>query len=347
MKKKLVLGIETSCDETALALVQDGKVICSLISSQAELHAKYGGVIPEIAARKHLEVIPFLYRDLLTQSGIKAEEIDLIAVTQGPGLIGALLVGSSFAKGLALSLNKPIMPLNHVHAHVHGALLGLDEKNKQEDMFPAISLVASGGHTNLFYMKSPVDFELLSQTTDDACGECFDKVAKLLKLSYPGGPIIEKKAREGDPKQIKMPRMMTDKKNLNFSYSGLKTHVYYLLKNEKEMTDKKLADICASFQENAFEQMVRKIKQAYLLKPETKSILIAGGVSANKRFRSYLAEEISCPLFFPELSYCSDNAAMVAAYGEALYENKETREKHLSTNYNFDVYSRYHQFLEE
>ncbi len=347
MDKKLVLGIETSCDETALALVQGREVILSLISSQAELHAKFGGVIPEIAARKHLEVISLLYQDLLSQTGIAPKEIDLISVTQGPGLIGALLVGSSFAKGLALSLNKPIMPLNHVHAHVHGALLGLDKKISDAELFPALSLVASGGHTNLFSMKSSVDFELMAQTIDDACGESFDKVAKLLGLSYPGGPIIEKKAMNGDPKAIKMPRMMAGKKNLDFSYSGLKTHVYYLLKNEKEITDKRLSDICASFQDNAFEQMIRRIKQALLLKPETKSILIAGGVSANKRFRFLLEQEVDCALYFPALDYCSDNAAMVAAYGAALYKNEKTREQYLSSNYNFDVYSRYHQFLEK
>ena len=234
MKDELVLGVETSCDETAVALTRGREVIASLVSSQIDLHAQYGGVIPEIAARKHLEVISPLYKDLLAQSKIKPEEIDLIAVTRGPGLVGALLVGSTFAKGLALALDKPLIPVNHVHAHVHGALLGLDKNLKDEEIFPALSLVASGGHSSLFAMKDSLSFELMGQTIDDACGECFDKVGKLLGLPYPGGPHIEKRAIPGDPKSVKMPRMMTDKKQLNFSYSGLKTHMYYLLKKKRK-----------------------------------------------------------------------------------------------------------------
>lgn len=343
-KTPLVLGIETSCDETALSLIQNKKVLISLVSSQIKDHAKFGGVIPEIAARKHLEVIPRLFDQLIEEAKIKPKDIDLISVTQGPGLVGALLVGSSFAKGLALSLEKPILPVNHVHAHVHGALLGLDESVKDSELFPALSLVVSGGHTNLFYMKSSVDFELLAQSIDDACGECFDKVAKMLGLSYPGGPILEQMALGGDSAKFKMPKMMAKQKQLDFSYSGLKTHVYYLIKSMTDITDQDVADICASFQDNAFEQIIRRLKQVYASRSDLNSILIAGGVAANKRFRALISSEINLPIFFPDLAYCSDNAAMVAAYGEALYKNPKTREAHLSLNYDFDVYSRYHQF---
>lgn len=343
----LILGIETSCDETALALIKDGKVLASLVSSQIEDHRKYGGVIPEIAARKHLEVLPVLYEELLKITSIQQEEIDFITVTRGPGLVGALLVGCSFAKGLALSLGIPLLPVNHVHAHVHGALLSLEENLETSSLFPSLSLVVSGGHTNLFFMKSPTDFELIAQSLDDACGECFDKVSKMLGLSYPGGPIIEKTAQGGDPKFFVMPKMMAKSRKLDFSYSGLKTHVYYLLKANPELKETHLKDLCASFQENAFEQIVRRLKQASKLYPELKSILIAGGVAANKRFRFLLEQDLTVPVFFPKLDYCSDNAAMVAAYGEALYKKTKSEGLKLTESYDFDVSSRYHQMIQE
>lgn len=338
----LIIGIETSCDETALALIQNGKILVSLVSSQVKDHARFGGVIPEIAARKHLEVISHLYNDLLLQAGVKESDIDLITVTQGPGLVGALLVGNVFAKGLAANLGVPLLPVNHVHAHVHGALLSLEDGKKSEDIFPCLSLVVSGGHTNLFYMKSSIHFELVSQSLDDACGECFDKVGKMLGLPYPGGPIIEKTARKGDPTKFPMPKMMTKTKTLDFSYSGLKTHVYYLLQGEKTpLNEETLANICAAFQDNAFEQLVRRLKQACKLFPEVKSVLIAGGVAANLRFRELLSEHLKVPAVFPDLRYCSDNAAMVAAYGEAIY--KARGEASLKQDLGFESYSRYHE----
>jgi N6-L-threonylcarbamoyladenine synthase len=339
----LTLGIETSCDETALALVQNNStVIESLVSSQISTHAQYGGVIPEIAARMHLESLHPLYEKLVKENGLSVKDIDIIAVTQGPGLIGALLVGTSFAKGLALALGKPLVPVNHIHAHVHGALLGLPDKPKEtEDVFPALSLVVSGGHTNLFYMKSPVEFHLVAQSLDDACGECFDKVAKLLKLSYPGGPAIEQLARQGDPKAIRMPKILGDKNRLEFSYSGLKTHMLYLLEKEAQLTTQKKADICASFQDAAFEQIIRKLQLAYKKHElEVKSILIAGGVSANKRFRTLLHESFDpLPLFFPDVKYCSDNAAMIASYGTYLYQKFSS--SYDNSNHTWEAYSRY------
>ena len=334
----LALGIETSCDETALALVQNHRIVQnSLISSQMTTHAKYGGVIPEIAARMHLEALDPLYLEISSQANIA--DIDIIAVTQGPGLIGALLVGTSFAKGLALALNKPLVPLNHIHAHVHGALLGVDES--ESSIFPALSLVISGGHTNLFYMKSPVEFELIAQSLDDACGECFDKVAKLLGLSYPGGPVIEKLARQGDPKRFPMPNILSAKNRLEFSYSGLKTHLLYLVEKETPLTDQKKYDICAAFQDAAFEQVIRKLKLAYSrYQGDVNSILIAGGVSANQRFRSLLTSSFtSLPLLFPDLAYCSDNAAMIAAYGSYLYESFPEYYQKLPQDW--EAYSRY------
>jgi len=209
----LVLGIESSCDETAIALVRDGReVLSSLVSSQIKVHAPYGGVVPEIAAREHLRSVRGLWKEAMNQAGIRPESIDLIAVTQGPGLIGALLVGASFARGLGTSLNKPLLPVDHVHGHVHGALLGLPSDIGEQDVFPALSLVVSGGHTNLYYMKSPVHFQLVASTVDDACGECLDKVAKLMGLPYPGGPHIEKLAKNGDPAAFRMPKMVPEKK---------------------------------------------------------------------------------------------------------------------------------------
>ena len=194
----IVLGIESSCDETAVAIVKDGNnVLSSVISSQVAKHAPYGGVIPEIAAREHLNAIGPLFNQAIKEADIDPSQIDLIATTQGPGLVGALLVGSTFAKGLGVSLGVPVLPVDHVHAHVHGALLGLPESvGSASDLFPALSLVVSGGHTNLYWMESPVQFRLLAATVDDACGECFDKVARMWNLPYPGGPVIEKMAKD-------------------------------------------------------------------------------------------------------------------------------------------------------
>ena len=338
-----ILGIETSCDETAVAIMDNGTLKKSLVSSQIEIHAKYGGVIPEIAARKHLEVIRKLFNQLLEETKIKVNEIDLIAVTQGPGLVGALLVGVSFAKGLSIALNKPIIPLNHVYAHVHGALLGLSADIVKSQVFPCFSLVVSGGHTNLFYMKDPVSFEHLVESSDDACGECFDKVAKLLGLAYPGGPIVEKLAKKGNRDRFSMPEILSDKKQLSFSYSGLKTHMYYLIQKFDQLSKNDISDLCASFQDAAFEQIIRKIKcVSELTKYDAKSILVAGGVAANQRFRQLLHNNFNLPIHFPELAYCSDNAAMVAAYAHQLYLNDKKRIDLENIQHDFEVYSRFH-----
>ena len=342
LSNSLVLGIESSCDETAVALVRGGReVVHSLIASQVTIHAQYGGVVPEIAAREHLRVLHPLYKQLMVESGTSADQIDAIAVTQGPGLVGALLVGASFAKGLALSMNKPLITVDHVHSHIHGALLGVSETNgtaKAADLYPLIALVVSGGHTNLYFMRSPVEYELLAHTMDDACGECFDKVAKILGLAYPGGPHIERLARAGRIGKIDMPRMVERKAQMAFSYSGLKTHMVQLLqRTAKPLSEEFIADACASFQEEALGQIVRKLESAVIMRPEAKTVLVAGGVAANQRFKELCAKSLRLPVVFPPLQYCSDNAAMVAACGWHHMKDKPVS----GGIHDWDVFSRY------
>ncbi len=331
----LILGIESSCDETAAAVVEDGRVVkSSVIASQIQTHQLFGGVVPEIAAREHLKKIDPIVRQGLTDAGVTLADIDGIAVTQGPGLIGALLVGVSYAKGLAIASRKPLIPVNHVHAHVHGAFLGLREE--PSTLFPCLAMVVSGGHTNLYFMRAPTDFELMATSIDDACGESFDKVAKIMGLGYPGGPAIERLAANGDPSGYPMPRMVSRKSRLEYSYSGLKTHMVNLWQREKEhISEQGRANLCAAFQEEALDQIVRKFATALELRPETKSILIAGGVAANQRFRQMMLEKIRRPAYFPELRFCSDNAAMIAALG--YFEFKQN--SHL--NDVWDAFSRY------
>jgi N6-L-threonylcarbamoyladenine synthase len=337
----ITLGIESSCDETALALLEKGRIIkASVISSQIATHAKYGGVVPEIASRQHLQSLRFLFSKLLQQADMSVEDIEQIAVANGPGLLGCLMVGTSFAKGLAYSLSCPLIPVNHVRSHIYGALLSA--KEDWESLFPAMSLVVSGGHTHVYIMESLLDFTLKSHTQDDACGECFDKVAKLLDLPYPGGKYIEEFARKGDSKSFKMPVIMP--KSLNFSYSGLKTHMLYLLKKQKYPLSEQLkSDICASLQEAAFMQIASKSKsicEAYQ-NGKIKSILIGGGVSANLRLQDILKEELSLPLYAPRRHLCSDNAEMVAAYGYQLSQQKPY--KKYSWEDKWQSYSRYGQ----
>ncbi len=336
----IVLGIESSCDETAFAIIKDGrKVLSSKISSQSEQHALYGGVIPEIAAREHLRALVPLFEQTLNEANISPENIDLIGITQGPGLIGALLVGVSFAKGLARSLGKPLVPVNHVHAHVHGALLGLKD---DDTVFPCLALVISGGHTNLYFMKNAIDFQLLASSIDDACGESFDKVAKLLGLGYPGGPAVEKLARSGNADQVAMPRMLDQRERMAFSYSGLKTHVRNLLAKENDkLTQQRTYDICAAFQREAFDQILRKLQNALTLFPQTQSILVSGGVAANAYFRELLTTQTKLVCHFPHLKYCSDNAAMIAALAWYQYQGSSHRDEF--NNLGWEAYSRYEE----
>lgn len=330
----LILGVESSCDETAIALVKDGRdVISSMIASQTTVHAKWGGVIPEIAAREHLNAIFQTFEQAMTESGLTLSQIDAIGVSQGPGLVGCLLVGAAFAKGLAQSLEKPLYPVNHVHAHVSGALLGISESS--ERIFPTLSLVVSGGHTNLYYMKSPSHFELLAHTMDDACGESFDKVGKMLGLPYPGGPHVEMLARQGCAGKVQLPKMVEKKSLLTFSYSGLKTAVSHAV-NRPEQSQASKADIAYAFQEEALGQILRKLETALSIRPETRSIIVAGGVAANSRFREVMQTKFRLPVWFPPLKYCSDNGAMVAAM--AYYEHCDGKN---GSGIDWDVFSRY------
>jgi len=327
----LVLGIESSCDETAVALVRSGgHVLCSKIASQIDVHAVFGGVVPEVASREHLRAIQPIYAQAMQEAGVTIDEVDAIAVSQGPGLIGSLLVGVSFAKGLAVGQNKPLVPVDHVHAHIHGALLGLES----DDVFPTVALVVSGGHTNLYFMEDAVTFKLLATSIDDACGECFDKVGKVLGLGYPGGPKIEAIAKEGVIGKVPMPKMVEQKDRMEFSYSGLKTHMINLLRKK---TDYSQEDICAAFQEEALGQIIRKLTVALKNNPQAKSILIAGGVAANQRFRE-LTSKFKIPVHFPSLQYCSDNAAMIASM--AHYQIKSAGLDAFRTT-EWDSYSRY------
>ena len=343
----LILGIESSCDETAVALVEDGRVVrASVIASQFDAHLPFGGVVPEVAAREHLRNIDPLFRQALAEAEIQAHEIDAIAVTQGPGLIGALLVGVAYAKGLALGLGKPLVPVDHVQAHVHGALLGV---TPTAAFYPALALVVSGGHTNLYRMRGPTHFHLLACSVDDACGESFDKVAKILGLGYPGGPAIERLAASGDPNLIAMPHMVQQKNRMEFSYSGLKTHMSNQVRQAKAaavdgntLEPAYVSDICAAFQEEALGQIVRKLAAALQLYPETRQVLVAGGVAANQRFRRLMAEQIDRPALFPAQSYCSDNAAMIAAYGFHVWrEGQGHGHGHGQDLHQWDAYSRY------
>lgn len=336
----LIIGIESSCDETAVALVEDGqRVLVSLVSSQTAVHLPFGGVVPEIAAREHLRVIDPLVAKALEDAGKSWDAVDGVAVTQGPGLIGALLVGVAYAKGLALALGRPLIPVDHVHAHVHGALLGVEAKH--QDVYPTLALVVSGGHTNLYRMPSPTQFELLASSVDDACGECFDKVAKLLGLGYPGGPQVEALAKGGDPKQIAMPRMVGQKSRLDFSYSGLKTFMANLIAQEaKPIPKERLQNIAAAFQDEALGQIVRKLVEAIKRHPDIRSILVAGGVAANSRLRELMAKGIRQQAFFPCPGFCSDNAAMIAAYGYHVFKEKVQAGGDFS-GADWDAYSRY------
>lgn len=311
-----VLGIETSCDETAAAIVKDGKTVLSnVVSSSQSFHKRYGGIIPEIAFRKQLETITQVVDCALKEAGMGLTDIDLVSVTDGPGLLGSLLVGICFAKALSLSRDIPLIGVNHLHSHIYAGFL-----NARIADFPFVSLVVSGGHTSLYFVPAFDKIGLLGSTQDDACGEAFDKVAKILKLGYPGGPEIEKKALAGDPQKIKFACSNTDKP-LDFSFSGIKTAVlYYVQKSHKP----EVADICASFQECALSALVEKSLLACRMK-NVKTITVGGGVAANSALREKFNQRFSgmqLKVIFPKKEFCMDNAAMVAGLGFWLYKSK-------------------------
>lgn len=301
-----ILGIESSCDETGIAVVEDGRVvIADALASQIELHKVFGGVVPEIASRQHTKIISQLTKDVMQRAG---GDVDAIAVTYGPGLMGSLLVGVCFAKALAYSWGKPLVPVHHLEGHIFSAFLGDTVPN-----FPFLCLIVSGGHTQLVRCDAPHHYEILGSTRDDAVGESFDKVARLLGLGYPGGPAIQKAALEGNREAYAFPRSMKDSGNLEFSYSGLKTAVMYTMREHPE----NLADVAASFEEAAVDLLLIKTRKA-LEMTGLGQLVVAGGVAANQRLRTRL-QELDAQVFLPPFKYCIDNGAMIAAAGHSRY----------------------------
>ena len=364
-----ILGVETSCDETSAAVVRDGhEILANVISSQVALHRPYGGVVPELASRQHLRLIDPVIAQALAEARLNFEQIDAVAATYGPGLASSLLIGLNAAKGIAFSLGKPFVAINHVEAHLYSPVLTRDQKptpnpseegsrrselrsaegNKRSELpsaggagggfrdpsvdFPLVSLVVSGGHTILAYATGVGCHEILGQTVDDAAGEAFDKVAKLLGLGYPGGPEIDRLSAEGDLAAIAFPRSMLDDPGYNFSFSGVKTSVlYYLRKNPGVITDhQSICDVCASFQEAVVEVLVGKLLRAAADRG-VDTVSASGGVSINRRFRERLGaacRQRELRLCLAEATLCTDNAAMIAAL--AFYKLPDGASRELS-----------------
>jgi N6-L-threonylcarbamoyladenine synthase len=307
MKDTLILGIESSCDETSVAIVKNGRdLLSNVINSQIKIHELYGGVVPEIASRCHTEVINEIMKEALKEANVSLNDIDGIAVTYGPGLVGALLVGVSYAKGLSFATGKPLIPVNHIEGHI--AANYITHKDLKP---PFICLIMSGGHTHLVNVKSYTEFEILGKTRDDAIGEAFDKVARVVGLGYPGGPKVDNLAKEGNP-TIKLP--VTHFENLDFSFSGIKTAVINLHHKDPDVNK---ADLCASFQKAVTEMLIINSKKA-INEFDSEKIVIAGGVSRNSYIRKAfddLAKEMNIKVYYPEPILCTDNAAMIAACG--------------------------------
>lgn len=349
----LILGIESTCDETAAAIVSGGRsVLSNVVATQTELHAKFRGVVPEIASRAHIENILPVIRESLERAGVTLREIDAVAVAHRPGLIGSLLIGLTAAKTLAWALSKPLVAVDHVHAHLYSVMLGggateqrSDEATKgpAEVVFPAVGLVVSGGHTALYELRSWLDVTLIGTTIDDAVGEAYDKVAAILGLTYPGGPVIDRLARQGDPSAVRFPRSMLGRESLDFSFSGLKTAVLYHVRgvpgkirnvgfavrtarpnagpHSEPYDERAVANVAAAFQDAAVDVLVRKLKRA-IARVHAKSVIVGGGVSANSALRESL-RGLSVPAFVPPLEYCTDNAAMAAGLGHLHFERGE------------------------
>lgn len=306
----LLLGIETSCDDTATAVVRDGRSVLSNVSTnQDAFHEKYGGIVPEIASRRHVALLSAAVDDALGRANTTLKDIDGIAVTTGPGLIGSLVVGVAAAKALAFATGKPLYAVNHLHGHIFAAFLDSD----REPEYPFLALLVSGGHSQLVEVESPTDMRVIGKTRDDAAGEAFDKTARLLGLPFPGGPALERLARDGNPKALNFPRHKPDPGTLDMSFSGVKTSVRYFLENDAGQTSR--ADVAASFQSAVVDVLIDRVTRA-LDSREYTAIVLSGGVAANSTLQQAfkaLGKRRHIPAIVPQMQYCTDNAAMIAA----------------------------------
>ena len=334
MKDILTLGIESSCDETSVSIVKNGReVLSNVINSQIKIHEKFGGVVPEIASRMHTESITLVLEDMLSKTDLTLNDIDAVAVTYGPGLLGSLLVGVEAAKIISLVYNKPLIKVNHIAGHIYANNL----VKKME--FPLLALVVSGGHTELVLMEDDYKFKVLASTMDDAIGEVYDKVARVLDLPYPGGPNIERFAEQGTP-SYNLPIPLNNNE-LNFSFSGLKSAVINLVHNEKQRGNEiRKYDLACSFQTIAIDELIRKTELA-LQKYNCQKMIVAGGVSANKYLRSKieaLAQKYNVDLTIPPIKYCTDNAAMIGCAAYPLYLNREFTDLNLNASSTADLF---------
>lgn len=320
LKPARILAIETSCDETACAILENGRaLLSSVVASQMEIHARYGGVFPEVASRQHVLSIMPVVQQALAQARLSLSDVDAIAVTQGPGLAGSLIVGMNMAKGMALALDKPLVGVNHLEGHIYSSwVYEAGDHKPPAPQFPLMALLVSGGHTELNLMTDHLTYQRLGATLDDAAGEAFDKVARLLDLPYPGGPSIQREAEEGDPNRFNFPRAWLDG-TWNFSFSGLKTSVLYEVNDLKKRSNNiPVHDLAASFQKAVVDVLFKKTMDA-ARKYGAKEILIAGGVSANRALRQAFKAQTEFPVHIPPLALCTDNAAMIGAAGYFRY----------------------------
>lgn len=333
-KDQYIMGIETSCDETAVAIIKNGReIVANVVASQIESHKRFGGVVPEIASRHHVEQLTIVLEEAMNQGKLTFQDIDAIAVTEGPGLVGALLIGVNAAKALAFAHSIPLVPVHHIAGHIYA------NRIVEEMKFPLLALVVSGGHTELVYMKEHGHFEVIGETRDDAAGEAYDKVARTLNLPYPGGPHIDRLAQEGEP-TIKLPRAWLEEGSYDFSFSGLKSAVINTVHNAEQRGEKIAPEnLAASFQESVIDVLVTKTLLA-TKQYEVNQVLLAGGVAANKGLRKRLEavfgnEEVE--LVIPPLYLCTDNAAMIAAAGSIFYEKGQRAELNLNANPGLDI----------
>lgn len=335
----VILGIESSCDDTAAAVIESGKLLANIVAGQ-EIHRQWGGVIPELASRAHQENIVPVVNEALMKSGKSVKDLDAIAFTQGPGLMGSLLVGASFAKGLSHAMNKPLIAVNHMQAHILAHFIE-DENPRTKPQFPFVCLTVSGGHTQLVLVSDPFTYEVLGETQDDAAGEAFDKTAKILGLPYPGGPLVDRNAANGDANKFKFPEAQIP--GYGYSFSGLKTSVLYFVRDQTainpKFVDENMNDICASVQASIIRHLISKLKKVVADK-KVKCIALAGGVSANSGLRNAvlsLGETLNVQVCIPPFAYCTDNAAMIAMAGHIQFEKGGFADLHVAPLARFPV----------